>query len=64
MKISEQLESIITQKQEICRQLTSEMFRLKDDEMLIEGMLHIWADIENQTEELEHMVNCLKLISQ
>lgn len=66
MKISEKLEKLKDIKTEIANELKTETTGLKLDnnESLKEqeAMLNIWADIHNQIEEIETMIESLAII--
>lgn len=67
MKISEKLEQLKNQKLETAKELKEEIKDLKitsmSDMKEQEAMLNIWADINNQIEEMELMIEGLARIS-
>lgn len=66
MKISKKLEKLKDIKTEIAKELKTETVGLKldNDESLKEqeAMLNIWADIHNQIEEIEGMIESLAIM--
>lgn len=66
MKISKKLEKLKDIKTEIANELKTETTGLKldNDESLKEqeAMLNIWADIHNQIEEIETMIESLAIM--
>lgn len=66
MKISKKLEKLKDIKTEIAKELKTETkgLKLDNDESLKEqeAMLNIWADIHNQIEEIETMIESLAIM--
>lgn len=67
MKISEKLEQLKNQKLETCKQLKEDIKDLKitsmNDMKEQKALLNIWADLNNQVEEMEIMIEGLSRIS-
>lgn len=60
MKISEKLNIIKNEKLKVCEELKEEIKSLKTSEMLQESLLSMWADIHNQIEETELIIEGLE----
>lgn len=60
MKIYEKLEKIIELKKDVCDDLKAEMFTEKYCNAELENLIHIWADVNNQIEENELMVQLIQ----
>lgn len=63
MKISEKLNIINNEKLKVCKELKEEIKSLKTDQKLQESLLSTWADLNNQIEEMEMMIESLQGIS-
>ena len=67
MKISEKLEQLKNDKLETAKQLKEDIKDLKitsmSDMKEQKALLNIWADINNQIEEMELMIESLQVIS-
>ena len=67
MKISEKLDKLKNEKLEACEALKTSIKELskskdKEDSKIQESMLNIWADLNNQIEEMEMMVESLAIL--
>lgn len=63
MKISEKLDKLKNEKLEACEALKTSIKALsKEDSKIQESMLNIWADLNNQIEEMEMMVESLAIL--
>lgn len=66
MKISEKLEQLKNEKLETAKQLKEDIKDLKitsmSDMKEQKALLNIWADINNQIEEMETMIESLAII--
>ena len=62
MKISEKLNIINNEKLKVCKELKEEIKSLKTDQKLQESWLSTWADIHNQIEETEVMIEGLERV--
>ncbi|MDH1408854.1 hypothetical protein [Acinetobacter johnsonii] len=60
MKISERLNIINNEKLKVCEELKEEIKSLKTSEILQESLLSMWADIHNQIEETELIIEGLE----
>ena len=68
MKISEKLDKLKNEKLEACEALKTSIKELskskdKKDSKIQELLMNMWADLNNQIEEMEIMIESLQVIS-
>lgn len=68
MKISEKLDKLKNEKLEACEALKTSIKELskskdKEDSKIQEALMNMWADLNNQIEEMEMMIESLQVIS-
>lgn len=68
MKISEKLDKLKNEKLEACEALKTSIKELskskdKEDSKIQEALMNMWADLNNQIEEMEIMIESLQVIS-
>lgn len=68
MKISEKLDKLKNEKLEACEALKTSIKELskskdKEDSKIQEALINMWADLNNQIEEMEMMIESLQVIS-
>lgn len=68
MKISEKLDKLKNEKLEACEELKTSIKELskskdKEDSKIQESLMNMWADLNNQIEEMEMMIESLQVIS-
>lgn len=68
MKISEKLDKLKNEKLEACEALKTSIKELskskdKEDSKIQESLMNMWADLNNQIEEMEIMIESLQVIS-
>ena len=68
MKISEKLDKLKNEKLEACEALKTSIKELskskdKKDSKIQESLMNMWADLNNQIEEMEIMIESLQVIS-
>lgn len=68
MKISEKLDKLKNEKLEACEALKTSIKELskskdKEDTKIQEALMNMWADLNNQIEEMEIMIESLQVIS-
>lgn len=67
MKISEKLDNLKNQKIEACETLKTSIKELskpknEEDSKIQEALMNMWADLHNQIEEMELMIESLAII--